>query len=129
MGSARDELGNDRDLIRAGLRRAGAPRDVPTPPPAGGSTFYGKPPTEAEQMIKAGLAAAGRPLPAGPKSNIDKHSDEIGKRMMDASAERIAREMPYERPSEPTTSAEDYIRVGLRAANAAQAATTPPKGR
>jgi hypothetical protein len=122
--SARDEYGNAQELIKAGLLRAGAPRAMPTPPPSGGSQYFGKPLTEAQEYIRKGLAAAGPPKMAEPSSNTDERAKQIGKHLMNASAERIARSMPYEAPAEKQRSAQEMIREGLRQAYAEELAKT-----
>jgi hypothetical protein len=73
---------------------------------------YGKPTDEAEQDVRAGVAKAGPPSFSAPVRD-DARAAAIGQHLADASAARVARELPCEAPKEPQMSAEDYIKASL----------------
>ena len=129
MATEANDLGQASKMIKQGLRRAGAPRDTPQMPhgnPSGGA-FYGKEPTEAEAFIKAGLRAAPPPAMSGPLPNDDSRAKQIGDTLTRDAEARIAESMPYKAPAEPTKSAEDFIRDGLRAGRARSEASAKAK--
>ena len=124
-----NDLGQATEMIKQGLRRAGAPRETAQMPRGnpGGGTYHGKEPTEAEAFIKAGLKAAPSPMMSGPLPNNDARAKQIGDALTRSSEERIAEAVPYEKPTEPTKSAEDFIRDGLRAGRARSEAAAQAK--
>ena len=103
--------------------RAGAPRDTPQMPHGnpGGGEYFGHDRSTAEQMIREGLRASAV-ASTQPLSNDDERAAQIGQRLIDASNERIDQQRPREASTEPARSAEDFIRDGLRAGRAREAA-------
>jgi hypothetical protein len=117
MGDARDNLGKADEPIKAGLRRAGPGRQsAMSTGNAGGSGYYGKELTEAQQYTREGLRASGPPMRSGPLPNNDARAKQIGDKLTRDAEARIAESMPREAPTEPAMTAEQMIRAGLGAA-------------
>ena len=115
MPTDNNDLGRSAEFIKAGLLRAAAPR--PSSPvvrgAASGSAYHGKSRGISEDMIEAGLKAAGLPpLQSGLLDN-DAHARRIGDPLVRDSEARIAEQRPHEKPSEPAKSGEEMIRHGL----------------
>ncbi len=124
MATDNNGLGSATEFIKAGLRQAG----VGSSGASTASNYFGKPPTEAEAMIKAGLKAAGLPpIRSGLLDNTDAVAKRIGDRLMTESEARIAEQRPHEKPTEPTRTAESYIREGLGKARHRQEAAAQAK--